>query len=160
MNALIVYDSKFGNTERIARAVGEALDFARVVSVAEAGGPDLAACDLLVVGGPTHMHGMSLPMRGLADGLARGALRGVPAAAFDTRYRAPELFTGAAARGIAHGLRRAGALLVAAPESFFVERGATQEETKLEEGELERAWAWAGALRERAEALREPRAAR
>jgi flavodoxin len=160
MNALIVYDSKFGNTERIARSIGEELGSAHVVSIAEAARLDLAAYDLLVVGGPTHIHGMSQPMRGLASGFIRGTLRDVPAAAFDTRYHAPAAFTGSAAHGIAHSLKRAGALLIVEPESFFVRSDEAQTDTSLEEGEVERARSWAGVLRERTAALRRPMAAR
>ena len=62
MWAVIVYESMFGNTHAIADAVGKGLEpmlEVVVVPLAEAGGERLGDADLLVVGGPTHFHGMS-----------------------------------------------------------------------------------------------------
>ena len=64
MRAVIVYESMFGNTHAIADAVGKGLEpmlEVVVVPLAEAGGERLGDADLLVVGGPTHFHGMSRP---------------------------------------------------------------------------------------------------
>ncbi len=63
-------------------------------------------------------------------------------AAFDTRFRWPELLSGTAARGIAKRLERKGARLIAEPESFFVEH----KDGPLTEGELGRAASWARQL--------------
>jgi flavodoxin len=144
MNALVVYDSKFGNTELIARAIGsalrdhaavEVLPFAQVERIPE-------GLDLLVVGGPTHAHGVDPALKSFLDGLPSEEIKGVGAAAFDTRFRMPVLIYGTAARGIAKRLDRKGAWLVVAPESFFVEHG----EGPLAEGEVERAEEWARQL--------------
>ena len=64
MRALVVVESVFGNTRRIAEAVAEGLGQragARIVDVAVAARtPDLLdGIDLLVVGGPTHAFGMT-----------------------------------------------------------------------------------------------------
>ena len=62
MRALIIYESMFGNTHAVADAIAEGLRAsgeATVVSAADAEGTDLTNVDLLVVGGPTHMHGLS-----------------------------------------------------------------------------------------------------
>ena len=62
MRAVIVYESMFGNTHAIADAVGKGLEpmlEVIVVPLAEAGRERLGDADLLVVGGPTHFHGMS-----------------------------------------------------------------------------------------------------
>src|SRR5271157_4403309 len=62
MRAVIVYESMFGNTHAMADAVGEGLEpmlEVVVVPLAEAGRERLGDADLLVVGGPTHFHGMS-----------------------------------------------------------------------------------------------------
>ena len=62
MRAVIVYESMFGNTHAIADAVGKGLEpmlEVVVVPLAEAGRERLGDADLLVVGGPTHFHGMS-----------------------------------------------------------------------------------------------------
>jgi hypothetical protein len=64
MRAVIVYESMFDNTHTIADAIGEGLeplDNVVVVPVAEAGRERLGDADLLVVGRPTHFHGMSRP---------------------------------------------------------------------------------------------------
>ena len=57
MKALIVYDSVYGNTEKIARAVGEAITPSGEVEVLRAGEAnpsELASVDLLIVGSPVH----------------------------------------------------------------------------------------------------------
>ena len=83
---------------------------------------DLAGVDLLLVGGPTHAHGASAPLKEALRALPRGSLAGMRAATFDTRFRMSRLLTGSAAAAAASLLRRAGARTVAPPESFFVTR--------------------------------------
>ena len=61
MRAVVVYESMYGNTHLVADAIGAGLRPAcdvSVVPVAEAGPAVLAGADLVVVGGPTHVHGM------------------------------------------------------------------------------------------------------
>jgi hypothetical protein len=119
----------------------------------------VAAADLLIVGGPTHMHGMAkLATREKARERAartestlvmdpdagqigvKELLRSLPrahgraAAAFDTRVIGPAWLTGHAATAIAGRLRRRGFHMVAPPESFLVDH-----ETHLVDGEVERA---------------------
>ena len=159
MNALVLYDSKYGNTEQLARAIGERIGALHVLPVEEVEARDLASCGLLIVGGPTHTHGMSVIMRDFVEGLSRGALRGVLAAAFDTRYHGSRLITGAASLGIERHLRRAGALLMLPPASFFVVREGEAEETKLVDGEIEHARAWAAQLLHEVAVARERTAA-
>lgn len=167
MHALIVYESMYGNTRAVAEAVADGIGpgwTTTVRAVHEAGAvPD--DVDLLVVGGPTHMHGLSTAMsRRMAAAaatedaakLAPGATEepglrawlrdlasrpGASAAAFDTRGDARAAITGSAARGIARRLRHH-RYEVVGTESFLV----SDAEGPLEEGELERARAWAGAL--------------
>lgn len=51
MKALVVYDSVYGNTEKIAKAIGSALAAdARVLRAGEVGLSDIESIDLLVVG--------------------------------------------------------------------------------------------------------------
>ena len=62
MHAVVVYESMYGNTHLIADAIGAGLRTAfdvRVVPVSQVSGEIIADADLLVVGGPTHVHGMS-----------------------------------------------------------------------------------------------------
>jgi len=159
MRALVVFDTTFGNTARLARAIGETLaagagSAVDVRPVALVGFADLAGLDLLVVGGPTQRHGLSRTLAEWLDGLGHGTLSGVRAAAFDTRYRMPRLLTGSAATGAAKRLGRAGCRLAVAPESFFVARDRPpageqrhHDAEGLEPGEVERAAAWARTLR-------------
>ena len=61
MRALVVVESVFGNTRRIAEAISSGLSAqidVRLVDVAEAP-TELAGVDLVVVGGPTHAFGLS-----------------------------------------------------------------------------------------------------
>ena len=169
MKAVVVYESIFGNTEQVARAIAEELDesfevWAVDVLEADYGMPDQV--DLLVVGGPTHMFGMS---RGMSRGIARRNVEGVDEAkltfgvrewlrklpkgngraaiAFDTSIpKTGRMPTGGAARGIASQMKRKGYKLVAEPESFHVEDGY---ESPLMAGELERARTWAKEIVER-----------
>ena len=62
MRAVVVYESMFGNTHAIADAIGKGLEplgNVVVVPVGEAGRERSGDADLLVVGGPTHFHGIS-----------------------------------------------------------------------------------------------------
>ena len=147
MNVLVVYGSQFGNTERIARTIGAALEASHGVQVvgardarALAGGP----VDLLIVGAPTQMFGRRLIVRSFLDGLKRQGFDGVPAAAFDTRMGTPTEKNAAASETIAARLEAAGCQLVATPESFLV-TGFTG---PLAEGEEDRARRWAVRLAE------------
>jgi hypothetical protein len=154
MRATVICESSFGNTHAIAEAVAEALD----AEVLSAGDPIvLEEVDLLVVGAPTHVHGLpgersrkaAVEQGGSAGPGVRKWLDDLPhghsrAAAFDTRFDKPAFLTGSAAKGIAKRLRRRGFQLVAEPESFFV----LGTEGPLKDGELERAAEWAVALRD------------
>ena len=64
MRAVIVYESMYGNTHQVAEAIGAGLEPAcevSIVPVSQATQESLAGADLVVVGGPTHVHGMSRP---------------------------------------------------------------------------------------------------
>jgi len=167
MRAAVVYESVFGNTHAVAAAVAEGLGEACEVSllpVTEASAETILDVDLLVVGGPTHVHGMTsarsrqagletaakldvVPdataegpgLRGWLDGLT--PVEGGAAAAFDTRLHGAAILTGSAARGIAKRLRHRGYRLALDPESFIV-----PSEGAIAESELARARAWGASL--------------
>src|SRR4051794_3047027 len=122
MKALVVYDSKFGNTARLARVVATELGKGAQVEMvsAETAELNLTGVDLLVVGGPTQVHGVSPTLRALLDSLPPHALQDIAAAAFDTRLHGIKLLTGSAAEGIAHRLTQHGAWLLLPPETFQV----------------------------------------
>lgn len=168
MRAVIVYESVFGNTHHVAEAVASGLGDryeVDLVPVDEADADRVAGADLLVVGGPTHAHGMawaSSKQQGARDEQAKGpdghevdeqafgeSLRDWfhhqrghgRAAAFDTRFDGPPPLTGSAAKGIGRRLRHHGWELAADPESFLVDK-----ENELVPGELDRARAWGAGL--------------
>ena len=168
MRALVVYESMYGNTHVVASNVADGLRATHevtLVPVAEATDDLVADADLLVVGGPTHMHGLSSPAsrRMAAQAAAKPAsglsldpdacgpglrdwLKGLDGghalvAAFDTRLNGVAAFTGHASRGIGKLLKRHGYRLIADPESFLV----GQQNTLLD-GEASRARRWGAAL--------------
>jgi flavodoxin len=151
MQTVVIYDSKFGNTENIAEAIGRgigSISEVRVTSTAEAANvlESLASRpDLVLVGGPTQNHGPSAGLRRFLEDLP-DALRGVPTACFDTRYRGPVLLMGSASAAAAKALAKAGAKIVAPPESFFIVRHGAMPQQTLEPGELTRAEAWGQAV--------------
>ena len=171
MSALVAYESMYGNTRQIAEAIADGLKPLGDVEVVSVNSGDQAAAkdaELVVVGGPTHMHGLATSMSrkgvgagaeeegvelepGAADGpglrewLSNRKGDGKRAAAFDTRIDKSPVLTGAASRGIAKRLRRRGYEVVADPESFFVE----DTEGPLAHGELDRAKEWGASLVQR-----------
>jgi flavodoxin len=153
MNSLIIYDSTFGNTAQLAQVMADKLGeygAVRIASADEAGLTEVEGIDLLLVGGPTQRHGLSPTMKTLLEGFSHRTLKGIYAGAFDTRYHMSAWKSGSGAHAIASKLKRAGASLTVEPESFFV----TEREGPLEEGELERAAAWAEGIYQRFEAGR------
>jgi len=141
MNALVIYDSKFGNTRKIAEAIAEFLQpygQIHLLPVAEVLPDSLGGYDLLVAGCPTQGHGSSPAFHELLAAVPDGSLNGETALIFDTRYQLPRWLTGSAADQIAKTFKRKGCDQVAPPESFFV----TAKEGPLVEGEIERAIEW------------------
>lgn len=153
MKALVVYDSVFGNTEKVAQAMGGALGSEGEVQTLRVGDvkPEhLEGLDLLIVGSPTRAFSPTGATRKFLKGIPRGSLKGVAVAAFDTRAT-PEAVEavrilkslvrvfGYAAKPIADLLEKKGGKLAIPPEGFYV--GDT--EGPLLEGELERAADWA-----------------
>ena len=164
MKAVIVYESMYGNTRKIAEAIGEGLGRPQDVVVVPAGHvfPEvLADADLVVAGGPTHAWGMSRPGTrttavtnahkpgsglvlepdaagpGLREWLSSVEHLPGRAAAFDTRLQAPSAFTGRASTGIVRKLRQRGCKPVGKPQSFLVTKA-----NQLVPGEETRARAW------------------
>lgn len=148
MRALVVYDSFYGNTEEIAKAIGGAIASGEVsvLRAGEVGPPELENISLLVVGAPTQGGRPTPQIRDFLDRVSKAEINGVDAAAFDTRVtsKVAKIF-GYAAGKIASSLKKKGANLIAEPEGFFVEG----KEGPLTEGELERAAVWGEGLESR-----------
>lgn len=152
MNALIIYDSLFGTTRKIAQVLAENLSAftpARLVPVREVSLDELQGVRLLLVGSPTHEYSPTLAIQTFLEQIPREMLQGMIAAAFDTRYRVSCWSSGSAAWSIAQSLQDAGAVLALPPESFFV----SAIEGPLEEGEIERAAQWAVAFWQKAKMM-------
>lgn len=141
MRSVVIYGSRSGNTRRVAEAISGALEPygpVTLVPVEEASATVWDHCDLLIVGGPTEGRHATPPVHAFFERLPAHALRGIDAAAFDTRLDWPLLLSGSAAGQIRRWLIEAGANMVASPESFHV-----RSRPELCDGELERAPIWA-----------------
>jgi Flavodoxin domain len=167
MRAVVIYESMYGNTHHVADAIANGLAGVadvEVLPLEDANVDLLRAADLVVVGGPTHVHGLSrestrnaavesasksedleldpdAPGIGLREWFASLPQLSADAAAFDTRLEANAIITGRASKGIARRLRKHGFEVVAEPESFLVTKRNT-----LVAGEADRARAWAERL--------------
>jgi hypothetical protein len=160
VKAVVVYESLWGNTAAIARAVAEGLGpEVRALSTAEATGPAMAGVDLIVAGAP--VLGFQLPTDGMRGSIGsnpagaprppdlshpsmRAWLEGLPAgqgrfAAFETGLR---WSPGGATSAIGKGLEKAGYLPVVKGQRFVV----TGKWGPLRDGELERARRWGAEL--------------
>jgi hypothetical protein len=156
MRAIVVYESLWGNTAAIARAIAEGIGpEARALSTAEASGDAVTGTDLIVAGAP--VMAFALPseemrerlgatpgrspeppdlthpsMRSWLDAMPRGHGR---SAAFETRFW---WSPGGSTSAIVRGLERAGYRQVAKPRRFVVEGT----HGPLRNGETERARRW------------------
>lgn len=153
MKAMVVYDSAYGNTEKIAQAIGNALgsrEDVQVVRVGDIRPEQLAGVTLLIAGSPTQKFSPTGATTGFLKGIPRNGLEGVKVAAFDTRFPESKIdeirilaffvrIFGYAAELIAGRLQKKGGELAAPAEGFYV----ADTEGPLLEGELERAADWA-----------------
>jgi flavodoxin len=145
VKALVLFESAFGNTERIAKAIVRQLEgFGQVtlLHAAEAGSVSLLEFDLLVIGSPTQFRKASPTVTGWLDGLGIESLKGKFCAIYDTRYQMPAWKSGSAGKLLAKRVRRLGGVLLLEPESYFVGRNAGD----LLPGEIERVPAWVDGL--------------
>jgi hypothetical protein len=158
MKAIVVYESLWGNTAAIARAIAEGIGAeARALSTAEATAEAIAGADLLVAGAPLHAFGLPTeqgrasaakdknpPPADLSHPPVRSWLKTLPSAqghvaAFETRFR---FSPGSAAKPILRRLQRVGYHPIAKGERFIV----TGTRGPLQDGELERARQWGAEL--------------
>lgn len=152
MKTLVIYDSVYGNTEKIAQIIGTALlGEARVVHVGQVKMSDLKAINLLIVGSPTHGGRPTTALGAFLKSLSVDSLARINVAAFDTRFAPEDHGIGLkivmnvirfASERIAKTLVRKGGVLAVKPEGFIVE----DKEGPLKQGEVERARKWAVGL--------------
>ena len=168
MRCIVVYESMFGNTHAIADAIATGVASVAEVTVGSTDAVsflDIGAADVLIVGGPTHVHGMTSsasrrsavetaeedPTLDLDESAGAPGLRawfkqlpdgaGRIGVAYDTRVDRAEILTGSAARGVARRLRRHGYRELVEPESFLLEGNGP-----VPESEMARARQWGEAL--------------
>ncbi|HNV10069.1 MAG TPA: hypothetical protein PKN27_01875 [Propionibacteriaceae bacterium] len=159
MKAVVVYESLWGNTAKVAHAIAAGLGpEVRALPTDEATGDAIAGADLIVAGGPVFAFHLSSertresirrnPGTTRAPDLSHQSLRSwmeaLPAgqgrcAGFDTEVRGP---FGKGAPTIVDALEAKGYARLAEPLGFIV----TDKEGPLKEGELERARAWGAEL--------------
>lgn len=152
MKTLIVFDSVFGNTEKIAKAVGDSLgtkENVMVIKVTDIKIDQLEGIKYLFVGSPTRAFKPTKPIVDFLIKIPSDRLKGINVAAFDTRVSMTDANSrmlnglvkifGYAAKPIVDKLQRKGGKLMAQPEGFFVK----DSEGPLKDGELERAADWA-----------------
>jgi flavodoxin len=148
MNALLIYDSMFGNTEKIALAVAEGMGpDTKTVRATDLNPDDLVDLDVLVIGSPVHGGRASENMLRFFETLKKDSLKDVKVAAFDTRFeknthglglKMVMNMIGFAAGKILNTLENKGAKHILDPEGFFV----MDKEGPLKEGEIDRAKLW------------------
>ncbi|MBX9471663.1 flavodoxin family protein [Microcella sp.] len=161
MRAIVVYESLWGNTEQVARAIADGLEAIAPVELvsADAAPTQLEAYDLVVVGGPTHAFSMSRPStretavqtqnaprvveRGIREWLddVTAVFHPITAVTFDTKVESPRL-PGSAAKAARHDLRARGFDVSISSETFRVHGY----EGPLVDGELARAEQWGRTL--------------
>ena len=160
MKAVVVYESLWGSTAAIARAVAEGIGGGTpALSTAEATPSAIAGADLIVAGSP--IIGFRIPseemrenirvspgaaprppdlshppLRSWLEALPQGRGRG---AAFETKVRGP---WGNATNAISKGLEEKGYELLGKPQGFIVKG----KYGPLRDGEVERAREWGAGL--------------
>ena len=89
MKVVVLYESKYGNTKRVAEAIAEEMQ--RVggmeVTLTALKGVDIdeiASCDVILLGGPTHFGGPTGGVRKFIDALGKRNVNGKSVAVFDT----------------------------------------------------------------------------
>ena len=122
MNAVVVYSSRFGTTEKIARSLEKGLSEANaqttLTDVRSLAPESLKGYDLVCLGGPTEVLSASKPMKDFIKSIDEGKLRGKFGFAFDTKY--DSRVSGSAAKYIEHALDDRGVHMIAGRESAIV----------------------------------------
>ncbi|MEQ8198579.1 MAG: flavodoxin domain-containing protein [Clostridiaceae bacterium] len=150
MKIVIIYDSVYGNAEKIGMAVKGGFGTGHEVSVIKAKDADcrdIEGTELLIVGSPTHGGWFTEPVKVFLDKLPEKSLEGIKAASFATSSSAEnqgvfmkiitKVFCNASPR-IAKVLKMKGADIIGS-ESFLV----TGKEGPLKDNEIHHAQEWA-----------------
>ncbi len=147
---LVVYDTKYGNTEEIAEAMGDAV-LGKVFRVDDTKHLNLSRFDLIIIGSPTWGGRPTKPIQEFMDRIPEDVVKSSLMAAFDTRmlnerngFFAKLLIKifGYASYRIANSLQKKGCHMASAPAGFIV----TGYKGPLKDGEMVRAAKWAKSL--------------
>lgn len=146
MKALVLYDSYFGNTQKIAEVIAKELgETSRAIRVSDFDKKDLENIDLLVLGSPIRGWQPSEGTNAFLVSLGKDDLAGVKATTFDTRVK---LFIhGDAKDKMAKSLSAAGAEIITEPMPFYV--AGPQQDPHLLDGEIEKAKNWAKLIKDK-----------
>lgn len=151
MNSLIIYDSMYGNTEKIASAIYKSIispNKSKMVKINEANIKDLEGINLLIVGSPVQGGRPTQNLQMFLDRIPVGKLKNVKVATFDTRFLEEKqnfalkllLKTiGYASPKMADLLKSKGGKLIDSPQGFIV----LKKEGPLDKDELKKAKIWA-----------------
>ncbi len=151
MKSVVVYDSLYGNTELIAKAIGETLD-CNVYPVEEFNLSNLQSTDLLVIGSPVHGGRPTPIIDQFISSLPEASLHNLYCAVFDTRFEHSGHSLGIkivlsvirfAAERMEKAVTRKGGRLLVKPQGFIVE----DKEGPLKAGELDKAALWASMMK-------------
>ena len=146
MNTLVVYYSKYGNTQKVAEIIASectSLGSARAINLDDLTLTDLKQADIVIMGSPTHRMNLPEAAREKLNSFPKRVIKRIPVAAFDTSYKMHGFlnrFT--AAKKLVPKLRKMGGVRVVPPETFHV----TEAKGPLHDGEIERAQTWAGQI--------------
>jgi flavodoxin len=142
MNALVIYDSQYGNTKIVAEAISKVLGCI-AIKVSDVKENSLKGLSLLIVGSPIQGWRPLPSITTMLESLPINCLNGIKVAAFDTRIK---LFIhGDAAGKINNKLIQLGGKEIIKPQGFIV-KGS---EGPLEVNELQKAQMWAKEIKEK-----------
>jgi len=140
MKALVVYDSTWGNTEKIARAIADGFGSGtNAIHIKTVGAEELDKVELLVIGSPVISGRSSQSIQDYLEGMTKETAAGLKVASFDTRLSSPfaRMFGNAATRMVRQFVSL-GSQVVAKPEGFIV----SGQKGPLADGEIDRATQW------------------
>lgn len=139
IKALVVYDSQYGNTEKLANTIARKLQ-THAVKADDVTDTMIDEADTLIVGSPTQAWNPTSSVKSFLNRLQTHDLSGVHAAAFDTGIHT--WYAGSAAKSINNTLAKLHCDIVAKPKEFVV----TGTEGPLSDGQLQEAEKWAKAM--------------
>lgn len=142
MKSIVIFDSNYGSTKKIANIIAKTLD-TKSISVVDVSDDDLKNLDLLIVGSPIIGWMPTQKIQTFLSKISPKIVSGVKFATFDTRVK---LFIhGDAMKKIANRLTFLGAVQITSPMAFYVKN----KEGTLFEEETTKASIWANDIKQK-----------